>query len=55
METAILTEIIENPGANPATVNLLELGLVILFSILVTLLIFFIVKIIIDFRRFRYH
>lgn len=55
METAIPTEIMEIPAANPAAVNPLELGLVILFSILVTFLIFFVVKIIIDFRRFRYH
>jgi len=54
METIVPTEI-RVPVSNPATVSSLELGLAILFSILVTILIFFIVKIIIDFRRFRYH
>ncbi|GAP39468.1 hypothetical protein [Flexilinea flocculi] len=54
METIVPTEI-HLPVSNPAAVNSLELGLVILFSILVTILIFFVVKIIIDFRRFRYH
>ncbi len=54
VSTVVPTEI-RIPALNPAAVSSLELGLVILFSILVTILIFFLIKIIIDFRRFRYH
>jgi len=55
MATVIPTEIATQPVPNPASVSGLELGLVILFSVLMTSLIFFVVRIVIDLRHARYH
>ncbi|HOW06606.1 MAG TPA: hypothetical protein PLQ28_02150 [Flexilinea sp.] len=54
MESAILTEVPSEGLRNPATVDLMSLGLKAFLGIVFVILIFFIVKIIHDLRSYRY-
>ncbi|HPG20592.1 MAG TPA: hypothetical protein P5198_07435 [Flexilinea sp.] len=53
-ESAILTEVPPEGLRNPATVDLMSLGLKVFLGIVFVILFFFIVKIIHDLRSYRY-
>ena len=54
MQTTLPTATSSQPLPNPATVDLMQLGVLILLGIVLVLLIFIVVKIIHDLRSYRY-